>query len=130
MITSSKNPCLINSQLTVPPPSTKSFFIFLFTIFFRTCFRLTFFSPEIIISIGYFRNRSRFFLVIFFETAIIVGTFLHVLMILEFDGIVPRESRIIRVGFSPFEYLTVRIGLSRSNVFVPIKIPSTFERNL
>jgi len=47
-----------------------------------------------------------------------------------FDEILPRESRIILIGFLPLAYLTERIGSSRCKVFCPIKIASTLERSL
>ena len=102
IINSSKILFLINSQFTVPPPSTKIVLIFLVESFFINNFKLTEFSPEIIISTGNFFNYDRFALLIFLETAIIVGILSLVLIILEFFDIVPLESKIILVGFFPF----------------------------
>ena len=45
---------LINSQFTVPPPSTKIVSIFLVESFLINNFKLTEFSPETIISTGNF----------------------------------------------------------------------------
>jgi len=101
IINSWKRSFLINSQFTVPPPSTKTVLIFLLESFFNNNFRFIEFSPAIIISIGSFCNFNKFILLIFFETTIIVGISLLVLIILEFIGIVPLESKIILVGFFP-----------------------------
>ncbi len=40
------------------------------------------------------------------------------------------ESKTIRNGLLPLEYLTVKSGLSFFTVLEPIKIASTLERNL
>ena len=56
-------------------------------------------SPEMITSTGNFCSLLRLDFVIFFDTAIIVGTSLDVCNILEFEGMLPLESRIIRIGF-------------------------------
>ena len=74
---------------------------FLVESFFISDFKLTEFSPEIIISTGNFFNFDKFTLLIFFETAIIVGILSLVLIILEFFDIVPLESKIILTGFFP-----------------------------
>ena len=86
--------------------------------------------PHLIISNGNFSNRDRFFLEIRCVVAIIVEILLHDWMIFDDDFIVPRESNNIRTGFLPVTYLTFNIGLSVSSVFLPIRIPSTFARNL
>ncbi len=70
------------------------------------------FSPVIIISTGNFFNFFKFNLLIFFETAIIVGILSEVCKIFELTLIVPLESKIIRIGFFPFTYLTVSNGSS------------------
>ena len=57
--------------------------------------------PQTKMVIGNFFNFSKFFDFAFFDTAMIVGIFEHVLIILEFVSIVPFESRIIRIGFFP-----------------------------
>jgi hypothetical protein len=99
IINSLKRLFLINSQFTVPPPSTKIVLIFLLESFFNNNFRFIEFFPATIISIGNFCNFNKFILLIFFETTIIVGISLLVLMILELIGIVPLESKIILMGF-------------------------------
>ena len=86
--------------------------------------------PHIITSRGNFFKQFRFDFDIISDTTIIVGTRLHVLIILELVLIVPCESRIILIGFFPFTYLTVRRGSSCSTVFLPTSIASDFERSL
>jgi hypothetical protein len=71
-----------------------------------------------IISIGKFFNFCKFFFDIFSETIIMVFTLLLVCNIFDFSEMVPLESKIIRVGFFPFENRTVSKGSSIVTVFV------------
>ena len=66
---------------------------------------------------GNFCNRLRFDFDASSDTTIIVGTSLHVLIILELFLIVACESRIILIGLFPFAYRTVRSGSSWWTVF-------------
>ena len=65
------------------------------------------------------------------QTAIIVGILLLVLIILELIDIVPLESKIILIGFFPLMYDVQLVKDHRvTRVFFPIRIASTFDRNL
>ena len=85
----------------MPPPSSKTFLIFFcFSIFSKfLIFILSLPQPKTVI--GNFFNYSKFFGFAFFDTAMIVGIFEQVLIILEFVSSVPFESRIQRIGFFP-----------------------------
>ena len=77
IIISSTIPCLINSQLTVPPPSTSRVLIFFLDKIRKRFFMFTFVLPELIISRGCLSSLEIFFIDAFFEIAIIVGNFLY-----------------------------------------------------
>ena len=93
----------MNSQLIVPPPSTRIVLIFFSYNFLSNNLIFTEFSPAIIISTGNLFNFSKFNFGIFFDTAIIVFISLHVCRIFDLSDKVPLESKIILIGFLPFE---------------------------
>lgn len=68
----------------VPPPSTRIVLIFLSESFFNNNLIFTEFFPVTITSTGSLSNRSKFVLVIFCDTAMIVGILFDVCMILDF----------------------------------------------
>jgi len=93
-------------------------------------FIFTEFSPATITSTGNLCSLSKFDLLIFFDTAMIVGISLLVCRILDFLDITPLESKIILIGFFPLVYRTVNKGLSCKTVFFPTRIASTLDLSL
>ena len=117
-------------RFSVPPPSKSIVLIPFFDKIDSNFVMFTWFFPQTITSRGNFCNRFRFGFDIISDVTIIVGTRLHVLIILELFLIVPWESRIILIGFFPLAYLTVKSGSSCSTVFLPTSMASDFERSL
>ena len=97
-------------RFNVPPPSKSTVLIPFFDKMDSSFVMFTWVFPHTITSIGNFCKRFRFGFDIISDVTIIVGTRLHVLIILEVFLIVPWESRIILIGFFPLVYLTVKIS--------------------
>ncbi len=64
----------MNCQITVPPPSTKMLLIFCFDNCLKRFLSRMVFVPVEMILIGNLSSFAKFFLGMFFETAIMVGT--------------------------------------------------------